>query len=163
MIPKERIVVYDAVCKWAQKRLLENKKFIEKLTENHIRHHHIKEFGLGYFEPGPESVQNLLSYLRIPLETLISLFIVSVDENNIAWSPFEHRIIFPIKDITQATIGVGGKRIARNDFRVNYYVLPETDFNPDSFFGTEKLNEIFYELDRPLEVDNKTRKKVRKN
>ena len=88
---------------------------------------------------------------------------MSVDENNVSWSPFENRIIFPIRDITGATIGVGGKRILRTDKRVNYYVLPETDFKPDNFFGTERLNEVFYELDRPLEEDNKTRKKVRKN
>ena len=99
------------------------------LIERDIDQETAKKFGLGY---APDAWQGLLDHLgtRGMSPKLVERAGLAMARNNGNghYDRFRHRIVFPIVDIWEHTLGFGGRTIAANDDSPKYINSPETKF-----------------------------------
>ena len=87
-------------------------------------------FQIGYFPGGLRSIRSFVVSLRsksILQSDLIEARIIA-ESRNILYSPFEKRIIFPIKDHLGRFCGFGGRIFEKQDQRAKYYNSHENDY-----------------------------------
>jgi DNA primase len=118
-----------AVAEWAHKQLLTNKAALTYVRQRNISDQSIKTFQVGYFPGGGNAINSLLRDVAVEnflLKDLLDCHIVM--EGRISpFSPFEERIIFPIKNATGRNCGFGGRVFKPGDDRPKYYNSKETD------------------------------------
>ena len=105
---------------WCEKELQKNTPARRYIAERKITEHSIKEFSLGYC---PASLKSLLSYAKdqnILAQNLKEAHIVMEGKQGL-YSPFEERIIFPIRDHIGRFVGFGGRIFKEGDDRAKYY------------------------------------------
>lgn len=99
------------------------------LIEREIDDETAKNFGLGY---APDGWQGLLDHLgeKGMSPRLVERAGLAMQRNsgNGHYDRFRHRIVFPIVDIWENTLGFGGRTIAANDDAPKYINSPETKF-----------------------------------
>ncbi len=89
----------------------------------------IKTFEVGYFPGGLSRVNNMVKELSrqgVLLKDLLEYGIL-VEGRSFLYSPFEERIIFPIKDHLGRYCGFGGRIFKQGDERPKYYNSKESD------------------------------------
>lgn len=117
-----------AIEKWAHKALLQSSIAKTYLKERQISEKMVEQFSLGYIPGGLKSIHNLvndLSRQSILLKDISESGFV-VQNGAILYSPFEERIIFPIRDHLGRTCGFGGRIYRPNDERAKYYNSKES-------------------------------------
>lgn len=98
------------------------------LAEREIDEQTARAFGLGY---APEGWQNLLDHLgrhAISPRVAERAGLAMARDGGGHYDRFRHRIIFPVVDIWEQTLGFGGRIIAANDRAPKYINSPETAF-----------------------------------
>lgn len=143
--PEEKqhyIHICTTLAEWFHNKLIKNSQAKNYLASRGISSDSIKKFVLGYFPSGQESIKELLQYSKknnILLQDLIDAHIIMKIDYNL-YSPFEERIIFPLKDNLGRVLGFGGRIIRENDNRAKYYNSHEHKyFYKGSFlFGLDK-------------------------
>lgn len=116
------------VAQWSNSQLLKNKKAQEYLLSRHIHPAICSQFTIGYFPDGSKAIQDLLSYTLnngFSSEELLQEHIIFQGKTGF-YSPFENRIMFPIKDHLGQTCGFGGRIFLPFDQRPKYYNSKET-------------------------------------
>lgn len=89
----------------------------------------IKTFEVGYFPGGLNRVNHMVKELSrqgVLLKDLLEYGIL-VEGRSFLYSPFEERIIFPIKDHLGRYCGFGGRIFKQGDERPKYYNSKESD------------------------------------
>lgn len=123
-------VVCDLVAQWVQKNF-ENSPLAQRyLSKRGLTRETVASFGLGYFYGGVGGIKNLLDYARqknILADDLLKAGVVLEGKRNL-FSPFEERIIFPIKDHVGRYCGFGGRIFRTDDERPKYYNSREHEF-----------------------------------
>ena len=117
-------------------------------------------FNLGYFPGGFRSIKSLISYASkhsFMQQDLIDAKIIS-EGNKVLYSPFEDRLIFPIKDLLGQFCGFGGRVFKRNDQRAKYYNSHENNyFNKGSLlFGFDLAKKSIKNVDHMFLVEGYT-------
>lgn len=130
------------VAQWAHENLRKNNNATSYLINRNINKESIIEFNIGYFPNGLSSMKDLLSFMQkksFMAQDLINANILQ-EKNGELFSPFEERIIFPIKDHLGRTCGFGGRIFNEKDVRVKYYNSHDHQFfNKSSIlFGLDK-------------------------
>ncbi len=127
---KERYyLLCAAVSAWAHKNLLANKAAIKYLKERQLSEQSIKTFQLGYFPSGTTAMNIFMKDLskeNFLLKDLQEHALVMEGRASL-YSPFEERILFPIKDSMGRNCGFGGRIFKPGDERPKYYNSKESD------------------------------------
>ena len=115
---------------WCNKNLLKNKKALQYLENRNIKSEITEKFLVGYFEPGQAGLNSLNTFLKkegILFQDLAE-FSVIIDGNSGFYSPFEDRIIFPIKNSLGEFCAFGGRIWQNSDERAKYYNSKENPY-----------------------------------
>lgn len=118
------------VALWFHKQLLRSPAALRYLEQRSISAASIQQFCIGYFPGGIQAQKQFIVDMakeQILIDDLVNAQILSVSKN-MYYSPFEERIIFPIKDHVGQHCGFGGRVFKENDSRAKYYNSKENEF-----------------------------------
>ena len=125
---------YFAVCKafafWCHEQLLKNPTAQAYFQNRGFNREHFDYFTLGYFPSGNASINDLLHSMKkksILAQDLIDAHIIAQGRTTL-YSPFEERLIFPIKDVLGRHCGFGGRIFKDHDTRPKYYNSRENEY-----------------------------------
>lgn len=120
----------EAIADYSNKKLLSNATAKEYVNKRGIDLKNIKYFNIGYFAGGVRFINNFIKDMAqqgILVKDLVS-FGILMEGKNVLYSPFEERILFPIKDKIGRYLGFGGRIFKESDQRAKYYNSKENDF-----------------------------------
>jgi len=155
---------YFQLCKiateWYQQQLVKNPLVMQYLRQRGFNKEFIELFQIGYFSGGIQSVKSFIAYMNKYLflnQDMIEASLLSEGKNSL-YSPFEERIIFPIKDIMGRYCGFGGRIFKDNDLRPKYYNSHENSyFNKGStLFGLDIAKKSIQKTNRVFLVEGYT-------
>lgn len=134
--------ICSLVADWCHANALKNPAVLSYLHSRNITDASIAQFNVGYFPQGAHGLQSLLKKAadaNILLSDLLAANIVAQGKQHV-YSPFEDRILFPIKDYMGNTCGFGGRIFKKDDERPKYYNSREhAHFDKGSLlFGLDK-------------------------
>lgn len=112
-----------AVANWCAQNLAKSLAAKKYLADRGFGDASATRYKIGYFPGGPGSVKNFihaLSQKSFLASDLLDAHILS-EGRSIMYSPFEERIIFPIKDHLGRYCGFGGRIYRPHDERAKYY------------------------------------------
>lgn len=118
-----------AISEWAARYLASQKAASTYLAERNINSQSIKNFIMGYFPSGVAAINGFLKDMNqagILLKDLLEYGFLGEGRATL-FSPFEERIIFPIKDSMGRFCGFGGRIFQPGDQRPKYYNSKESD------------------------------------
>ncbi len=125
---------YYHVCErfahWCHQSLLRNASALEYVQQRNLTSEIIKQFSIGYFPGGLKPVQQLVNAMAnegILAKDLVAFGIIG-EKKNYFYSPFEERILFPIKDQVGRVCAFGGRVFKPGDDRAKYYNSKESDW-----------------------------------
>ncbi|MFA6527740.1 MAG: DNA primase, partial [Candidatus Babeliales bacterium] len=125
--------VYYNICKevalWTHQSLLTTPDAFSYITARSVTPELIKNFAVGYFPGGTTAVNLFVQAMArkgILLKELLEYGIV-MEGKAFLFSPFEERIMFPIKDLLGRYAGFGGRVFRPNDQRAKYYNSRESE------------------------------------
>lgn len=119
----------DLVAAYCHTLLLKSPAVLQYLKERSISMSSIETFEIGYFPKGQQAVRALVEQAQqnaYLVDDLIKVGIIQ-ESKGLLFSPFEQRIVFPIKDHLGRTHGFGARIFVKDDERVKYYNTRETD------------------------------------
>jgi len=111
------------VAQWCHEQLTSHRSASQYLANRGITTTSIKRFELGYMPAGERSRKQLLSHLATEgflAQDLEKIRFILTGKKGF-YSPFENRIIFPIRDHLGRTCGFGGRIFEPGDQRPKYY------------------------------------------
>lgn len=125
---------YFAICKavaqWCHENLLKNHSAQSYFRQRSFEHNDFTYFTLGYFPSGNATINDLLYTMKrqsILAKDLIDAHIL-MEGRTTLYSPFEERLIFPIKDSLGRFCGFGGRTFKEHDTRSKYYNSRENEY-----------------------------------
>lgn len=120
----------ELISNWCFDALKKNNTVIQYLTNRNITQKSINYFQIGYFPGGLQSTKQFIHDMakhHVLVEDLVNAHFL-VSGKNILYSPFEERILFPIKDHLGRFCGFGGRIYKAQDTRPKYYNSRENEF-----------------------------------
>jgi len=125
---KNQYKLCQIVAQWCNSMLIKNQSALAYLKNRNISPATTAQFTLGFFPSGPQGIKQLITHIA-PLgfssSDLVAQHIVFQGKTGL-YSPFEDRIIFPIRDHLGQTCGFGGRIFLPHDTRPKYYNSMET-------------------------------------
>jgi DNA primase len=129
---KERYFkIHELTAAWAHAQLKQqaHKEPRAYLHERGFTQKTIDQYTVGFF-PGGSGIKALCAELKkhnFLAQDLVDCNILAQNKN-LYYSPFEERILFPIKDPMGRACGFGGRIYKKHDDRPKYYNTKESDF-----------------------------------
>jgi DNA primase len=130
----EKKEAYFAICKqialWCHEELKKSPSVINYLHQRNITLTSIDDFAVGYMPGGMQSIRALthaMKQLNILQDDLLDTNFLAMGKK-VIYSPFEERIIFPIRDHIGRFCGFGGRTFKPEDTRPKYYNSRENDY-----------------------------------
>lgn len=130
---KKRESYFDlnrSVARWAHEQLLNSPHVLQYVQSRGISLQSVNTFMLGYFPGGIRSIKIFLQAMagqNILAQDLLEAAIL-LEGQHVMYSPFEERILFPIKDHLGRFCGFGGRVFKADDTRPKYYNSRESQF-----------------------------------
>lgn len=118
------------VAQWSHDQLKANTQVLQYVQSRGINQQSVNAFMLGYFPGGMRSIKTFLQAMasqNILAADLVEANIL-LEGQHMMYSPFEERIIFPIKDHLGRFCGFGGRIYKADDARPKYYNSRENIF-----------------------------------
>ncbi len=148
------------VADWCNQQLKKQPKVLKYLQNRNIDEALIEQFSIGYFPGGLGSIKQLLTAAKqehILADDLINAHIIS-QGSQVLFSPFEDRIIFPIRDHLGRFCAFGGRTFKPEDTRSKYYNSRETDFfqKGSLLFGLDTAKKAIQEKESVFLVEGYT-------
>jgi len=145
---------------WCHEQLLASPHVIRYLQERDFNKQSIQTFNLGYFPGGLRSIRALTNYMNkhsFIQQDLLEAKILA-EGKKVIYSPFEERILFPIKDLIGRHCGFGGRIFKEGDQRAKYYNSHENVFfNKGSLlFGFDLARKSLLKKDHMFLVEGYT-------
>ncbi len=142
---------------WCETQLAKSTAALRYITERKITEQSIKDFSIGYC---PGQIKSLLAYAQkqgIMATNLIDAHILQEGKQAL-YSPFEERIIFPIRDHIGRFVGFGGRVFQPGDERAKYYNSHDhTFFNKGTMlFGLDRAKKAIAESETAFLVEGYT-------
>lgn len=142
---------------WCEAELKKNSAAHAYLEQRHITQASCKEFSLGYC---PHDVKGLLNFAQkqgILAANFIDAHILMEGKQGL-YSPFEERIIFPIRDPIGRFVGFGGRVFRTGDDRPKYYNSHDhTFFNKGTMlFGLDRAKKAIAQAETAFLVEGYT-------
>jgi DNA primase len=155
---------YFAICKavalWCHEQLLKNQPAQSYFHKRGFGHDSFNYFTLGYFPSGNASINDLLYSMKkqsILPRDLIDAHILAEGRTTL-YSPFEERLIFPIKDLLGRYCGFGGRIFKDHDTRPKYYNSRENEYfiKGSLLFNLDKAKKSIQETGKIFLVEGYT-------
>jgi len=125
---------YQIICslftQWCLYHFNKSKEASEYLLKRGFQKELLERFEVGYMPGEFHIIKTFIAYCQkksILLSDLIEAGII-IQTKNSYYSPFQERIIFPIKDHLNRYCGFGGRIFKADDERVKYYNSKEHEF-----------------------------------
>jgi DNA primase len=118
------------VAQWCTINLFKSSAALNYFKQRGINQQTLTLFSLGYFPSGLRAIKSILDYVKkhnYLAQDLIEATILAEGKTQL-YSPFEERLIFPIKDYLGRFCGFGGRVFAANDERSKYYNSKENSY-----------------------------------
>ncbi len=155
---------YFAICKavalWCHEQLLKNPSAQAYFHKRGFGQDSFNYFTLGYFPSGNASISDLLYSMKqqsILPRDLIDAHILAEGRTTL-YSPFEERLIFPIKDLLGRHCGFGGRIFKDHDTRPKYYNSRENEYfiKGSLLFNLDKAKKSIQETGKIFLVEGYT-------
>lgn len=155
---------YFAICKavalWCHEQLLKNPSAQSYFQKRGFGSDSFSYFTLGYFPSGNASINDLLYSMKkqsILPRDLIDAHILAEGRTTL-YSPFEERLIFPIKDVLGRHCGFGGRIFKDHDTRPKYYNSRENEYftKGSLLFNLDKAKKSIQETGKIFLVEGYT-------
>ncbi len=155
---------YFAVCKavalWCHEQLLKNVPAQTYFQRRGFDAENFSYFTLGYFPSGNAGISDLLYAMKrqsILPRDLVDAQILAEGRTTL-YSPFEDRLIFPIKDALGRHCGFGGRTFKEHDTRPKYYNSRENEYfiKGSLLFNLDKAKKSIQESNRIFLVEGYT-------
>jgi DNA primase len=120
----------ELVATWCANNLSKSTTATTYIKNRGITQESVKSFSIGYFPPQKAAINSLLAFIQkenFIAQDLMAARIVLEGKHGL-YSPFEERIIFPIKDAMGNFCGFGGRIFQPGDERAKYYNSHEHPF-----------------------------------
>lgn len=124
---------YIHLCKqvaiWAHQKFIRNETAKKYLSDRGINNNSIQNFLIGYFPGGTAQINQFIKDMaqqNILLADLLEAGVL-IQSRTLLHSPFEERILFPIKDGLGRFVGFGGRIFDAHDTRPKYYNSKESE------------------------------------
>jgi DNA primase len=118
-----------AFAQWCHKQLFSHQFAVDYVQQRSITLDTIKKFCIGYLPGGQHQLARMQKELQAEgflMQDLLAAGIIS-EGKGLIYSPFEERILFPIKDAQGKNCGFGGRVFRTGDDRAKYYNSKEAD------------------------------------
>ncbi len=126
---KRYFALCESVANWTHQQLLKTPFALSYLEQRSISQKSIESFCVGYFPEGEKALKDLAKAVAVQNFLVQDLFQAGImNEGKSAYSPFEGRLLFPIKDHLGHFCGFGGRVIKSTDQRSKYYNSKENAF-----------------------------------
>ena len=157
---KQYFDICKAMAMWCNQQLKKNTTIQGYLRKRGINQEQIEYFTLGFFPGGLQSIKKCLqavSTQNILAQDLIDAHIISQGKT-VLYSPFEERIIFPIKDHLGRFCGFGGRVYKPEDKRPKYYNSRENEYfiKGSILFGLDVAKKAIQDSNTALMVEGYT-------
>lgn len=117
-----------AVAQWAQKQFHQTPAAYNYIQQRGITKEIVSQFNIGYFPGGTLALNKFIKEMGQTNVLAKDLFEYALlIEGRSMYSPFEERILFPIKDASGNFCGFGGRVFRPNDERPKYYNSKESE------------------------------------
>lgn len=123
-------LVYEKFAQWCHQTLKKNTAAYEYVKKRDLSDPIIEQFSVGYFPGGVQPVQQLVKAMAhegVMAKDLVAFGLLG-EKKNYFYSPFEERILFPIKDQIGRVCAFGGRIFKQGDERAKYYNSKESDW-----------------------------------
>src|SRR5579871_5907950 len=123
-------LICKAVATWCHQQLLKNNVAQAYFQRREFTPEMFAYFDIGYFPSGNVAINDLLYAMKrqsILAQDLLDAAILAEGRTTF-YSPFEDRLIFPIKDTLGRYCGFGGRTFKEHDTRPKYYNSRENDY-----------------------------------
>ncbi len=121
--------LYATVAAWTHEQLLKTPIALNYFIKRGFTAETLKQWSIGYLPGGP-GLKLLISHLatkKFLIDDLLNWHLVE-QGRQMLYSPFEERLLFPIKDQVGRMCGFGGRVFREKDERAKYYNSREHDF-----------------------------------
>ena len=150
----------EMVAHWCSENLKKSPSVMQYVLQRSISPESVDHFSIGYFPGGLQAINRLLNYARshhILADDLLQANILAQGKS-VLYSPFEERIIFPIKDHLGRFCGFGGRRFKEHDERAKYYNSRENQFfvKGSILFGLDSAKKAIQDKDEVFLVEGYT-------
>jgi len=158
---KERyLAIHALVAEWAYAQLVRNRDALAYIASRGFNQDILKQYTVGYFPAGQHSIKTLLTLMHTHnflAEDLVNCHILA-QSKNIYHSPFEERILFPIKNHVGQICGFGGRVYKKTDTRPKYYNTKESDLfiKGSLLFGFDQAKKAIQEKQAVFVVEGYT-------
>jgi DNA primase len=155
---------YFSVCKavalWCHEQLLKSPSAQSYFQRRGFGRESFDYFTLGYFPSGNAGINDLLYSMKkesILPRDLIEANILAEGRTTL-YSPFEERLIFPIKDALGRYCGFGGRIFKEHDTRAKYYNSRENEYfiKGSLLFNLDKAKKSIQETGKIFLVEGYT-------
>jgi DNA primase len=155
---------YFAICKavalWCHEQLLKNPTAQSYFHRRGFIAENFSYFTLGYFPSGNTGISDLLYSMKkqsVLSRDLIDAHILAEGRTTL-YSPFEERLIFPIKDALGRFCGFGGRTFKEHDTRPKYYNSRENEYfvKGSLLFNLDKAKKSIQETGKIFLVEGYT-------
>ncbi len=149
--------VCQLVAQWCHENLLKSTPAMHYLKERGLSKDSLSLFMLGYFPKGMRELKGLLEFIKpyhYLAQDLIEAGILSEGKTQL-YSPFEDRIMFPIKDYLGRFCGFGARIFNATDERSKYYNSKENSYflKGSLIFGFDSAKQAIQKADAAFLVE----------
>lgn len=130
VLNKSHFQLCFVVATWCHSMLLKHPVAVQYIQKRKLNSATCAQFMLGYFPSGARGIQQLLAHvtpLGFSSQDLIEANIIFPGTQGL-YSPFEDRIMFPIKDHLGQVCAFGGRIFLEHDTRPKYYNSKESSY-----------------------------------
>jgi DNA primase len=128
---KERhFTIHELVAHWAQLQLKQYREPLAYISSRGFSPASLEKHTVGYFPRGVAPIKQLCVEVgkhNFLAQDLVDCNILAMSKN-LYHTPFEDRILFPIKDSMGRISGFGGRIYRKDDTRPKYYNTKESEF-----------------------------------
>ncbi|HJM69172.1 MAG TPA: DNA primase [Candidatus Babeliales bacterium] len=126
---KRYFLLCELVAEWCQQSLKHSPKALEYVKSRGFDEDTIKKYTIGYFPGGQRGIKSLTSLIQKDHFLATDLIQANIlQEGKTLYSPFEERIIFPIRDNIGQFCAFGGRVFLPHDDRAKYYNSKENPY-----------------------------------
>lgn len=150
-------LVYEKFAQWCHFSLKKNAAAYDYVKKRDLSDPIIAQFCIGYFPGGLQPVQQLVTAMAnegIMVKDLVAFGLLG-EKKTYYYSPFEERILFPIKDQIGRVCAFGGRIFKAGDERAKYYNSKESDWfiKGKTLYGLDSAKKAMHDSGKAFLVE----------